>query len=303
MGSVCVNTPYAGGFVDNVYTASGGRNGESFYKFNTAYQFNDELLAYFTFSQGFRRGGTNGFKDLGPNNVVAADAREYRPDSTNNFEFGLKGYAFDRALYLELALYRIDWKKTQTYRAQDVGGFPVNGTANGPSSRSQGAEISARYKISPAWQLTYTGATTDAQWTETLTQCLYVSGTECRTWAKGGKLGGSPKWKHETGVRFETSVGRDMYLWSSASARYTGRVRSDRADSVEDNAAVFVYPAHTTFNASIGLGRDAWEVQLWAKNLTDEKALTSNQSGGSVIGRRLIYTTPRTVGLNASRNF
>ena len=162
---------YAGGFVDSDYTASGGTDGQRFYKVNTAYQLNNNLLGYATFSQGFRRGGTNGFKDLGAK-IVAPDAREDQPDSTNNCELGFKGYWLDRNLYLETSLYRIDWKNPQTYRSQTVNDFPVNGSANGPDARTQGLECSTRYRITPQWQMTYSAATTGGEWVATKTHCL-----------------------------------------------------------------------------------------------------------------------------------
>ncbi len=162
---------YAGGAVDNQYTASGGGDGKAYYKLNTSYQLSENLLGYATFSQGFRRGGTNPFRDRGTTRIVTAEAKEYQPDSTDNVELGLKGYLFNRQLYLETALYQIDWKNPQTYRSQDVSGFPVNGTANGPDAQSKGWEFSARWKVSNAWQLSYSTATTEGKWVDTKTHC------------------------------------------------------------------------------------------------------------------------------------
>jgi iron complex outermembrane recepter protein len=292
---------YAGGFVDSDYTASGGTNGKSFYKVNTAYQLNNNLLAYVTLSQGFRRGGTNGFKDLGAK-IVAADAREYQPDSTNNFELGVKGYLFDRSLYVEASVYRIDWKNAQTYRSQTINDFPINGTANGPDARTQGFEFSTRYRITPQWLVTYSNATTQGEWVSTKTHCIYADASSCRTWSEGGKLGGAPKWKHNLGLRFETSFGDDYAFWAKASARYRSELASDRSDSPLDNSSVATLPAVTRFNASVGLSKDAWDANLWIDNLSNVRKVVSGQTGG-LMGPRVIYTTPRTVGLNFSYKF
>ncbi len=292
---------YAGGFVDNQYTAGGGENGKSFYKFNTAYQLSDNMLVYGTVSQGFRRGGTNPFKDQG-SQIVAAAARSYEPDSTTNYELGVKGYALDRRLYVAADIYRIDWKDAQTYREQTVDGFPVNGTANGPNARTTGLEVSLRLRVTPQWQLTYEGATTDAKWVTTKTQCIYEDGTGCRTWEAGGKLGGSPKWKHKAGVRWQGDLTASLYGWATFDARYTGGVRSDRSDSSADNDSVFIYPSYTVLNAAVGFGQGPWEAQVWVQNLADKRALVSNQAAG-LMGDRLIFSQPRTVGLNVSYSF
>ena len=228
--------------------------------------------------------------------VLSDEAKAYKPDSTTNYELGLKGYLLDRALYLEAGVYRIDWKDTQTYRSQLISGFPVNGTVNGPDAQTQGLEFSARYRFSPQWQSTLSGSTTKGKWAATATNCLYTNGTSCRTWLDGGTLGGAPKFKGAAGVRF------NWLLWASATARHVGKVQTDRSDDPNDNGTARTYAAYTTADASIGVSSGPWDLQLWAENLADKRAVTSNQAGG-LMGRRLIYIKPRTVGLNASYSF
>ena len=293
---------WAGGAVDRQYTATGGESGKAYYKLNTSYQWTPELLTYATFSQGYRRGGSNPFRDRTAPRIVADDAKEYQPDSTDNIEIGAKGYLFERRLYIETGLYQINWNNTQTYRSQDVSGFPVNGTANGPDAVSRGWEFSARWKLSNAWQLSYSGATTEAKWAATKTHCIYTNATECRTWAEGGLLGGAPKWKHNLNARFQHTFDNDLYLSATLGARHVGAMQSGRSDSPADNATTSRLPANTRYNASVNLAGDKWSVQLWLSNLTDERALVSTQAAG-IMGPRDIYAQPRTMGVNASYAF
>ena len=292
---------YAGGYVDSDYTRSGGKKSKSYFKLNTSYQFADDLLGYATFSQGFRRGGTNGFKDIGTKKVSDANA-SYQPDSTNNFELGLKGYALNRMLYIETGVYQIDWKNVQTYRSQDVEGFPVNGTANGPDARSRGFEFSSRYKLSDNWQATYSSTTTQAEWSGTVVNCLFANSTtdQCRTWEKGGKLGGSPKWKHNFGARFNTYLDNGTYLWASLSGRYTGPIAIDRADS--PTSSVRERPAYTLLNANSGISFGNWDANFWIQNLVNKRAEVSAQEAG-LMGARLRFATPRTMGVNVTYYF
>ncbi len=292
---------YAGGAVNSDARALGGDNGKSYYKLNTAYQVNDNLLGYLTLSQGFRRGGTNGFKNQGTK-IVDASAQSYQPDSTDNVEVGIKGYLLDRSLYLQTSLWRIKWNDPQTYRSQDVSGFPVNGTANGPNAHTQGFDISARYRLNDNWQFTYSAATSTGQFDETRTQCLYTNGTSCRTWSEGGILGGGPKWKHNLGVNYNVAVAGSYYVKTSLSARYVGKVITDRSDSVDGNADVRTFDAYTRYNASLGVSKDAWDASVWVQNLGNVRAQVSSQAAG-LMGPRAIYLTPRTVGLNLSYRF
>ena len=295
---------WAGGAVNRQFTATGSASGKAYYKFNTSYQFSDNMLGYATASQGFRRGGTNPFRDRSTTLIVDPAVRDYQPDSTNNYELGLKGYLFDRQLYLETAVYRIDWINTQTYRAQDVSGFPVNGTTNGPDARSQGAEFSARWKITPAWQLSYSTATVQAKWADTKRQCLYLNNTtrECRTWTEGGLLGGAPKWRHNLGVRFNQTLANDVYVWASLTARYVGPVQVDRADSPADNATITKYVSSTRYNSSVGVSYGKWDGQLWVSNLTNLRVVGSVQAAG-LMGPREISPQPRSVGMSLSYKF
>jgi iron complex outermembrane recepter protein len=292
---------WAGGAVSRQYVVSAGDSGKAYYKFNTSYQLSENLLGYATASQGFRRGGTNPFGNRGTR-IVAPDAAVYQPDSTNNYELGLKGYLLDRQLYLETAVYRIDWKDPQTYRSQDVNGFPVNGTANGPDARTQGLEFAARWKLSQAWQLTYGGATTEGKWVATKTHCLYTNGTSCRTWSEGGLLGGAPKWKHNLSVRFAHTFDNDLSFWASLSGSYSGPVQVDRSDSALDNTTIQKYKSYTRYNASAGVYKDNWDAQLWVSNLTNLRLVRSVQAAG-LMGPREISPQPRSIGLNLSYRF
>jgi iron complex outermembrane recepter protein len=274
----------------------------SYFKFNAAYQVNPDLMIYYTISQGFRRGGANGFRDQ--TSAVAPSLRTYQPDTTDNFELGVKGFFLDRRLYLQADIYQIDWANTQTYFSQDVNDFPVWGTTNGPPATSRGLELQGRYNLTPAWQLQFASTYNTAKWAGTKTVCLYVNNTECRTYTEGGVLGGSPKWKHALGVKWDTTMPSGLGLNASLRARYTGKKPSDRGDAPTDT--VFEYDAYTTLAASVGINKDNWEASFWIDNLTDKRTLVSFQGTSAVgnrTGLRAIYLVPRTMGVNLSYKF
>lgn len=280
----------------------GSASGESFFKFNTAYYFSDNILSYFTYSQGFRRGGSNAFReDAG--RPVAADAQFYEPDSTDNFELGVKGFVAD-GWFVQANVYQIQWNNVQTYFSQTIEDFfPVNGTTNGPDAKTRGFELSTRYYLTDNLVLSYATATTKGTWDETLTKCVYedsVDNNQCRTWMKGGSLGGNPKWRHNLGLRYTADLDNGMSLWAGVNGRYVGKVQNDRQDNPE--SPIFEYPSYTTVSANLGLGKDNWDVRLWATNLTDSDAIVSNQNSG-ILGRRTIALTPRTIGLSFSYSY
>lgn len=287
--------------VDSDKTNTTSANSKAYFKLNASYQWNNNLLSYATLSQGYRRGGVNGFRDFGSNKITKI-GNEYAPDSTFNKELGIKGYLFDRRLYIESGIYRIDWKDVQTYRSQDVeNGFPINGTTNGPNAHTQGFEFSSRLRLNPNWSLQYAAATNRGQFDETKTHCLYqnTATTGCKTWYAGDKLGGGAKWKQSFGVRFNTDLENDMYLTASLNGRYVGEVLTDR-DTNGVSASTF--PAYTLLNANATLTKDEWELSVWVSNLANSDAQVSSQPIG-ITGARPIRAVPRTLGVNLSYHF
>ena len=288
--------------VTGTITGTEKGSAKSYFKLNAAYQVDEDLMAYFTASQGFRRGGANGFRDRSAK--ISRDLQAYQPDTTDNLELGLKGFFMARRLYLQANVYRIHWKNTQTYFSQDIDGFPVWGTANGPDATSTGFEWNGRLNLADGWQLNFGSTRNSAKFSATKTICLYVDGTECRTWAEGAALGGTPKWKHSLGLRWDGTAAGGLGLNASLRARYTGKKPSDRGDAPGDT--IFEYDAYTTLAASVGVSRGNWDLSLWVDNLTNDRTLVSFQGTSAVgdrTGLRAIYLVPRTIGVNASYRF
>jgi len=278
-------------------------SGKSYYKLNAAYQLTNDLLAYATFSQGFRRGGANGFRAQGGQDV-APETRRYLPDSTDNLELGIKGFLLDRTVYLQAGVYRLNWKDPQTYFSQDINGFPVWGTTNGPKAYSQGFELQARWRVIPDLELSAATTYTEAKWDGSKTVCLYANATECRTYEKGGKLGGTAPWKHTLGVRWSGGTDDGLDWWVALNARRIANKASDRGDSPDET--VFSYPAYNTLALRGGLSWGNWDFSGWVNNLADTRPLVSFQGTSAVaqrVGLRAIYLTPRTVGVSASYRF
>jgi iron complex outermembrane recepter protein len=290
---------YSFDLVNNNVNVTRGDDGKSYFKLNTSYQINNDALAYFTASQGFRRGGTNGFRNVGTR-VVSPDVQQYQPDSTMNYEIGLKGSFFNRQLYVQAGIYQIDWKDVQTYFSQTISGFPVNGTANGADARSQGFELGLLYRVNDNLTLRLQSAYTDARWSSTKTTCLYTNNTGCTTWSKGGLLGGAPAWKHNFGARYSHAFESGNTGWVSLAGRWRDKVQSRRADTTGE--VVRLYPAFTIFDLRAGTSWDNLDLSVWVENVANKRVLVSEQRD-DVMGTRAIYTTPRTIGVTLSYTY
>ncbi|MEO2279136.1 TonB-dependent receptor [Pseudoalteromonas pernae] len=293
--------------VDQKTTKTKG-TGESIFKFNTAYKLSNSQLVYFTASQGFRRGGTNSYRDDG-DLIVSQQAQTFEPDETTNYELGYKGTTLDNKLYVQANLYQIDWKNTQTYNSQSLLGFPLNGTNNGPDSRSKGIEFALRYNLTDNIRLKWESAKADAEFVETKSLCIFegdenTPANQCRTWYEGGDLGGTPSWRHNASIDFTSEMGEGVFD-ASLRARYVGEIYSDRVDADEQGqlSEPYQYESYTLLDASVGYAWDEWSVTLWVDNLTNDDAEVSYHYDGGPFGYNTIFTQPRTIGLNVSYSF
>ncbi len=290
---------YTFDLVNNFVDVTRKDNFQSYYKFNTSYDITDDALVYATISQGFRRGGTNGFRNV-DGKTVDPDILAYAPDSTTNYEIGLKGYFADRRLLVQADAYQIEWDDVQTYFSQEIDFFPVNGTANGPSARTRGVEAQATAFITEALTAGVATSFTEAKWSATKEVCLYTDDTACRTYLKGGVLGGSPKWKHSGFIRYEAPISSDAVGFAAINGRYVGEVPIDRAD--DPRVTLDTYPSYAIFDLRAGITFGKIAASIWIENVANKRARVSQQFD-RVLGGRIFYTQPRTVGVNLSYEF
>lgn len=115
------------------------------------------LTGYARIARGFKAGGFNpslaalqGIAVLGPEFIP------YQPETLWNYEIGLKGLGVDDSLSYELTLFTMDRRQAQLSQSSQQVPFDPNSfvfvTYNG-DARSYGLEASAKWQISPAWQL------------------------------------------------------------------------------------------------------------------------------------------------------
>ncbi len=101
------------------------------------YRFNDDVMAYFTWTKGFTAGGWNGrggtFTSIGP----------FDPEKGENFEIGIKSDWWDRRLRVNLTAFDTKVKDFQTafIRAAPGGGGQETIQSNLGSFETQGVEL------------------------------------------------------------------------------------------------------------------------------------------------------------------
>jgi iron complex outermembrane receptor protein len=290
-------------------------------KLNYSWHFTPQDNLYFTASQGYRRGGINDIPTKPPSSIGEnAEWLNFKPDSLNNYELGVKGahgnYNFNASLFL------IDWKDVQLNTATPVWGYYV--TTNAGKARSQGVELELRGKLSNALSYGIGYAYTDAKLREDAMRPATVAGNPPVVLAaSGSRLPAAPTSVLNASLDYSIPLQSGRTLVPHIDAYYQSGTLNRLASTSVDAVPL---DAYTLLNASLALNAKQWTLSLFCRNIGNSKAISGefpaaqfgsvpvypdyfnfffNTSGNGFQGNtsRELITTPRTIGLIAKYRF
>jgi len=269
---------------------------DEIFKVNTSYKFSDTLMAYFTWAEGFRRGGANSFPLTGFNSEHPS-MLTFRPDTVTNYEFGIKGELFDRLDFVA-AVYRIDWDDPQVAGTFLPSGFPA--VINAEEARTQGVELQAWLQVSDHLRVSAGYSYTDAEFTEDFAIPLGPSDVAPDfEGTAGSRLPGVPE--SMASWTFDYVRPTNLFGPSEVHLRVDGFYRSSVV-----TAASQVSPQYTRlggfdiWNASLTWSNDHWQVGAFVQNIGDEDGITAVVRDFAIARPEeniSFLTRPRTIGL------
>ncbi|MFT6955722.1 MAG: iron complex outermembrane receptor protein [Halieaceae bacterium] len=295
----------------------------SLFKFNTSYDFSDDVMGYLTYSEGFRLGAGNGLglcapDDDGSQTVCAnSDEFEYTPDETQNYEIGLRTTWLDQSLTVNGAIYFIEWSDPQLQSATVAGSQPI--TVNGKGAESTGIEASFSWQMSDNFALRGNYSYSRAELTDQARGLLrtvpdtgtgfanvFVDGED------GDRLPGSPE---QQGSIFATYIYPMKNI--DLTVNYGISAVGDVLTKAGGRAGGEALPGYAVHNFSAIVATDSWDVTLYADNLLDKYAVTGVRSDTNFLqtaadingddvavrsyGQNVLR--PRTIGLRATYRF
>lgn len=282
------------------------------WKANTSYKFSDGLLAYLTYSTGYRVGGANQVVACTADDLARAAAGGqvlcalpnelfFGPDKTRNMEVGVRAALFDRRLQLTLDGFHVDWKGVQV-PSQTVNGA-IGVTVNGADAVSQGFDFQGSLKITPTLELAGTYSYVDAHLTQDVTGLVVSQGIRFDA-AKGDRLPGSAKNSGSARLIYNRPLGDGRSIQAIWSTIYRGEIYS--RVGLRGNGEKI--PGYVTHSASLTYSTDRYDVGLFADNIFDKYAVTSigndissfNQVRTDVVERYYSrgVLTPRRAGVD-----
>jgi iron complex outermembrane recepter protein len=298
----------------NFNTAS--YNNSSYHGFksraNLSWHVNDEVLLYYTWSQGFRPGGFNRGSSNELPDTTPAKAYQYRtptnyaPDQLTNNELGWKTELFNHRLQVNGAVYQEDWKNTIVEFFDPQQGFGnLTFVTNGPNYRVRGGELQVIARATEG--LTVQGSASYNKSQETNSPFLLNNNPASANFGKpitsvpnvygatGSPLGQSPLFQGNMRARYEFAVG-DYRAFGQVGSQYYG-------DSFSAVGTVKNYhmPGYATFDASTGVAKDAWNVQFFVQNLANKNASTFTNSYQFIVTETVLR--PRIAGVRFGYKF
>ncbi len=248
----------------------------------------EDILAYATYSRGFKSGGLN----LNATNAP----RVIDPEKVEAYEVGLKTQFFDRMLTLNLAAFTQDVKNYQSQQI-DTAVAQTAYIANVGTVRSRGFELDASLRPTRGLNLFVAGAYTDATYRsfENAPCPVEFLGLQTICDLSGRRLPGVSKYSLSVGGEYAVEVANSRELYVNADHAY----RSDFFTTY-NLAADSRAPGYHLTNARIGIRADdgGWDISLFARNLFDSEYISIiNPSAFNTGQSTAILGDPRTYGI------
>jgi outer membrane receptor protein involved in Fe transport len=281
------------------------------------------MMVYYTFSQGFRPGGFN--QNVGAQHIIGPDGndqyaipRSYSSDKLTNNEIGWKTEFLDRRLQWNGAIYQENWDNVQIsfFQPNLVGNLFYD--TNGQNFVVRGVETSLIAK--PVNGLTVQGAASWNHSRQTNSPALIdnipgsagfgkpitqVCNPTCSAVSNpfgpiGSPSANAPPLQYNGRVRYEWNMaGYVPFVQFGATHQghsYTqaGSNPNVSAGTINTSRLRFENPAYSTFDASVGISKDAWYFNIYGENITNSNASTFVSTDQFVVAQTPLR--PRVIG-------
>jgi iron complex outermembrane receptor protein len=257
-----------------------GVNTQNFYIFNPTtglqYHFTDDLMAYFSWSKGFKSGGwTTRLSTPIPNAHLA----QFGPEKAETYEVGAKSEWLDRHLIVNWANFYTQYSDIQLNFQQGIS--PT--LKNAGDAEILGSEVQADAILGGGLSLNGAAGYMDAYYTR-LAPGTGIDSTNVNPTSLplGTKLPKTPKWKVTLSPEYDYTLPNDATLRFIAEWTHTSSLFNDSYNTPElRRPTVDVVGLSLQYVSPDG----QYDVVIGGTNITNERYITTgqNQQGGGII--------------------
>jgi len=313
------------------------KNSESGFKSraNLTWHITPDLMAYYTFSQGFRPGGFN--QNGGTPHAYGPDGNyqylipsSYQSDKLTNNEVGWKTEVLNRRLQWNGAFYWENWDNVQVafFDPGLVGNIFYN--TNGQNFRIHGVETSLNARIvsgltaqaAASWNSSrqtnspalIANNPASSNYGKPITQSCAAGGVDCAPITNpfgpiGSPSANAPPIQFSLRARYEWALPGGYETYVQVAATHSGHSFTQagsnptiaQAGAVSTGRLRFENPAYTTYDASIGVSKDAWYANLFGENLSNSNASVFVSTDQFIVAQTPLR--PRVLGVQVGYKF
>jgi iron complex outermembrane receptor protein len=259
------------------------------------YRFNDSVMTYLSWSEGFKSGGFNQrYNNAPPSNAPIS----FGAETAESFELGVKLDPLD-TLRINLAVFSTDYDDIQmTYR---LGVVPL--LFNAGVATIEGGEVELQFAPTDDFRLDANVGFLDTKFKSITQPPPFGPISPTATATLSSKLPFAPEWAGSLGMSYTFHPGSNWSLTPRVDVSYTAEQFFDAGNSPEIAQTEDI----TLVGASLTLASDddKWRIALGGQNLTDELypvAGTSSLTTASGYAE-IIYSRPLSWTLSVTRNF
>ncbi len=249
-------------------------------KFVLSYKLQENMLLYGSYARGFRAGGLN-------TNAVDPEQVPYQPEHSDNYEIGWKNMFFNNKLKLNLTAFYLEQHNQQISTAMDG----INALIlNVGEMHNKGVELELTALPVKGFQIDWNASYSHARYTSLL---LYDATAGEVVNFKGNQPINTPPVSSMLAAQYTYNFpgsrhGLAAYL--RGEYRYLDHYYFDFINGPSQ-------PAYSLFNAKAGISVKKFELNFWARNITDKHYVAYGSFGSFLLG------SPRTYGTTLIAKF
>jgi iron complex outermembrane receptor protein len=255
-----------------------------------SYGWNDNLLTYLSYSEGFKSGGW--VQRVFP---PKTEVPSFEPETAKVYEFGFKWDGFDNRVRLNGAAFFTDYEDLQIEVNDGIA--PV--TRNAAEAEIQGFELELTAVPTEDWLIQLGVGYLDAEYTQLSAAENFV--TDIVSLTLDSELLNAPELSTNVGVQYTLNLANGGRIiargdWAYVDDHYKGALNFP--ELLQDSYSLF--DAYVTY-VSPG---DSWELALFGQNLGNEDYIASGFANGLTQGKSQVSLgRPREFGASLSYRF
>ncbi len=265
-------------------------------KVSLSYQFNEDIMFYGTYSEGFSEGGVSYVAALDQLFTLA-------PEIVESTEVGIKSYFMDRTIRFNSNVFFSKWTNLRVSRHPidpNTGlELPTPFNTDDGSAEVSGVEAEILWYVTDSFNLNFSGGYLKTEYIE-------IGDPDVSSLSFDAPFAFAPEWSYAIGAQYDMAVGNDGEM--TFRADYGWKDEYERDSSIFRHREVGPEPSYGLLNFQARYKKQTdngaeWSLAAWATNITNEHYI----DGGFVsAGLGISLDTvgpPRSYGLTLEYGF